>query len=141
MKFHRITHELYGAKKAGYRLAMDSDRFIDDMVASALGSHRAEICLDSFYDFDGDLYETGNGDKYYVLMVYVNNEMGYKPFCWQKVEKRFEIPEPEMDLEISEIDAPLEEIIQAISRQYPGWKFSRTEKRYESCIMAIFEKC
>ena len=138
--FKRITHELYGAKKAGYRLNLESNRIIDANVAAMIGKRRTNTCLDSFYDFDGDLYEDENGEKFSVMMVYVNDELGYQPLCWQKLEKRFDIPDPEMDFEISEIDAPLEEIIQAIASRYPGWKFSRTEKRYESCVMAIFER-
>jgi len=45
---------------------------------------------------------------------------------------------PELSFEISEIEAPLDKIIREIEKQYPGWNFSRTEARYQSCIMAIF---
>ena len=48
------------------------------------------------------------------------------------------IDDPELSFEISEIEAPLDKIIREIEKRYPGWKFSRTEARYQSCIMAIF---
>ena len=50
------------------------------------------------------------------------------------------IDDPELSFEISEIEAPLDKIIREIERRYPGWKFSRTEARYQSCIMAIFSR-
>ena len=47
----------------------------------------------------------------------------------------------ELDVEISEINASLEEIIDYVHKVYgDGWKFNRTEARYDSCVMAIFEK-
>ena len=51
-----------------------------------------------------------------------------------------EIGGPELSFEISECKAPLETVVKFIERKYPGWKFDRTESRYESCIMAIFTK-
>ena len=47
---------------------------------------------------------------------------------------------PELSFEISECDMDLMEIIEMIEKAWPGWKFNRTEKRYQSCVMAIFEK-
>lgn len=47
---------------------------------------------------------------------------------------------PELAFEISESEYDLREIIEAVEMQYSGWKFSRTEGRYQSCIVAIFEK-
>lgn len=52
--------------------------------------------------------------------------------------------EPELSVEISELlkaGITLDEIIQAVLDKYGcnSWKFSRTEGRYKSCIMAIFE--
>lgn len=45
---------------------------------------------------------------------------------------------PELSFEISECKSSLFEIINAIERLYPTYTFDRTEKRYGSCIMAIF---
>ena len=135
--FEQITHELYGAKKNGFVFDMNYPREMDKAVAKAIGHRRTDICLDSFCDLDGDLYRDENGFYYAVQFVYVEN--GYKPLCWQRL-KKIEIGDPELAFEISEIDAPLDAIISVISKKYPGWKFSRTEKRYESCVMAIFEK-
>ena len=47
---------------------------------------------------------------------------------------------PELSFEISESGMKLEEIIKYVETHFDGWKFSRTEARYESCVMAIFER-
>ena len=47
---------------------------------------------------------------------------------------------PELHFEISECGMELDEVIKLIEQRYPGWKFNRTEPRYMSCIMAIFEQ-
>jgi len=46
---------------------------------------------------------------------------------------------PELSFEISECELPLEEIIKHLEEEFPNWKFDRTEHRYMSCIMAIFQ--
>ena len=50
------------------------------------------------------------------------------------------LSDPELSFEISENPVPLEVIIEHVEREYPGWKFDRTEARYMSCVMAIFTK-
>ena len=45
-----------------------------------------------------------------------------------------------IEVEISEAHEPLSEIIKAVEDKYPEYRFSRTESRYESCTMAVFEK-
>ena len=45
----------------------------------------------------------------------------------------------ELSFEISESNYTHDEIIKAVEQQFPGYKFNRTESRYDSCIMAIFE--
>ena len=45
---------------------------------------------------------------------------------------------PELSFEISECKSSLFEIINTIERLYPQFKFDRTERRYTTCIMAIF---
>ena len=52
---------------------------------------------------------------------------------------------PELSFEISEIDKPIHELIDELQeyvkdRYGKHWKFNRTEKRYMSCIVAIFEE-
>lgn len=59
----------------------------------------------------------------------------------QDQEDEFIIGNPELSFEISECGHPIDDVIEKVEREYPGWKFSRTEARYQSCIMAIFEKC
>ena len=46
----------------------------------------------------------------------------------------------ELSFEVSESGMTLDEIIELIESIYKGWKFSRTEARYQTCIMAIFER-
>lgn len=45
----------------------------------------------------------------------------------------------EISFEISESELTLDEIIEEVKKVYPTFKFSRTEARYESCVMAVFE--
>lgn len=47
---------------------------------------------------------------------------------------------PELSFEISECGMSLDNVIGLVEKSYPGWKFNRTESRYQSCVMAIFEK-
>lgn len=46
---------------------------------------------------------------------------------------------PELDFEISESNYDLDTIIKAVEAKYPDYTFNRTESRYISCVMAIFE--
>lgn len=49
---------------------------------------------------------------------------------------------PYLEFEISDIlDAgyTVEDVIKLVATKYPDFKFSGTERRYRSCIMAIFE--
>lgn len=56
---------------------------------------------------------------------------------YKKLEDIFE--ECELQIEISErSEEEIEEIKNALGQF--GWKFNRSEPRYQSCIMAIFEK-
>ena len=62
-----------------------------------------------------------------------------------KINKSYEeqilkdLGKPYLEFEISESEHSLEDIIMAVEEGYPHYKFDRTEPRYESCIMAIFE--
>ena len=47
---------------------------------------------------------------------------------------------PYLEYEISESPYALEDIIRAVERKHPGYKFDRTEARYLSCVMAIFTR-
>ena len=46
---------------------------------------------------------------------------------------------PWLEFEISECGYDLDDIIKAVEKKYPDFKFLATESRYQSCIMAIFE--
>lgn len=48
---------------------------------------------------------------------------------------------PELSFEVSELNISLDELIEYVRKNYgTSWKFNRTEHRYESCIVAVFEK-
>lgn len=44
-----------------------------------------------------------------------------------------------IEVEISELDIPLEEIIEEVEKANPDYRVSGTEPRYESCVIARFE--
>ena len=44
-----------------------------------------------------------------------------------------------IELEISELNMPLDEIITEVEDQYPDYKFYCVEPRYESCVIVRFE--
>lgn len=48
--------------------------------------------------------------------------------------------QPLVEFEVSDIGIPLNEFIDMVQGKYPKLKFNRTEQRYYSCIMAIFEQ-
>ena len=61
---------------------------------------------------------------------------------YENINTDIKISEPTLEFEISDaLDSgiKLEDIISYITNEYPDWKFNRTEPRYESCIMAVFE--
>ena len=45
----------------------------------------------------------------------------------------------EISVEISESNLTLDEVIEIVQTKYPGFYFDRTEARYDSCVMAVFE--
>lgn len=46
-----------------------------------------------------------------------------------------------LEFKISESNISIDELIKYVQKKYgPQWKFNRTEARYTSCIMAIFEE-
>ena len=44
-----------------------------------------------------------------------------------------------IEVEISELDIPLEEIIGEVETAYPDYRFSCTEPKHQSCVIARFE--
>lgn len=47
----------------------------------------------------------------------------------------------ELSFEISESNVTIEELQEYVCKNYGDkWQFSRTEPRYQSCVMAIFEE-
>ena len=51
----------------------------------------------------------------------------------------FEELSMDIEIEISEVDVDIRELEKWVQKKFPNARFSRTEPRYESCIMAIFE--
>ena len=50
------------------------------------------------------------------------------------------IENPTLEFEISGYDGELDDIIKAVEKKYPEYKFVATEPRYLSCVIAIFER-
>ena len=46
---------------------------------------------------------------------------------------------PRLEFEISESGLTIDEVIEAVTKKYPTARFWGTEKRYDSCVMAIFD--
>lgn len=55
-----------------------------------------------------------------------------------KIENVKVLGTPELSFEFSESGMTLQEVIDAVKIAYPEWKFNRSEKRYDSCLVAIF---
>lgn len=50
-------------------------------------------------------------------------------------------PTAELSFEISELNITIDELTEYVHRRYgKHWKFNRTEHRYLSCVMAIYEE-
>ena len=45
-----------------------------------------------------------------------------------------------LEVEVSESEFDLATIIKTVEFAYPEFKFNRTEARYDSCVMVIFER-
>lgn len=89
MKFERLTSEGYGARNAGYTLDLDYPREYDkDLLQEAeieRGERFVDNALDSFNDFDGDLYRGDDGNLYAVSSIWFGNSS--VPVIWQRVKK------------------------------------------------------
>lgn len=87
MTFTSITEGEYSAKNAGYILDPDAPRVIDTAFSQQLRAQRGDrfvdICLDSFYDFDGRAYRGDDGEAYAVEMVW--DDDAWRPLCWQRL--------------------------------------------------------
>ena len=86
-KFERKTEELYGAKRAGYRLDRFADMEMDEQLARKLKAERGERFvedkLDALMDLDGDLYMDENGVPYVVEFVWDGEHE--VPLCWHRL--------------------------------------------------------
>lgn len=57
----------------------------------------------------------------------------------RELEETF-LTSAELSFEISEAGISLDRVIEIVESKYPGYRFNRTESRYGSCVMAIFER-
>lgn len=82
------------------------------------------------FDTDGNI-----ATFFYVKTAkeYIENYLYARDYALNNAKKVIEV-------EISEVDYHLARIIRAIEEEYPNYKFNRTENRYESCVIAIFEE-
>ena len=57
----------------------------------------------------------------------------------QEEKEQLVLSSAELSFEVSESSLCMAEIIRSVESAYPGWRFNRSEARYDSCVMAIFE--
>lgn len=85
--FTRITAELYGARSQGYEFDLTAVTGINTALYNELaadnGANYLDKRMDSFCDFDGDLYMDENGEPYAVDEMYRNGKM--VPLFWHKL--------------------------------------------------------
>lgn len=94
-----------------------------DVVYSLCGN---SVCG---YDVDGHYFE-----KLHEAKDYLEEKEAERT---GKVESM--IATAELSFEISESGMTLEQVIKAVEKKYPAFKFDRTEGRYDTCVMAVFE--
>ena len=101
-----------------------------------------------FYDGEGRLlrekdYKTVGAAK--AAETKFHNSMREEHEIAQQVKKAREIVAamtPELSFEISESGLTIDEVIREVHHLYGyDWEFDRTEARYDSCVMAIFQLC
>jgi len=72
MKFTQLTNEVFGAQNAGFRIDPDAERMTDDerikVLHDRMGETYVNALLDSFYDFESDLFQGEDGEYYAVMM-------------------------------------------------------------------------
>jgi len=90
MKFDQLTNESYGARNAGfvidfdYKIEWDADLFA--ALKSKRGEDWASGFVDSFHDFDGDLFIGEDGNYYHVALDYAGNAP-YVPVMWRRLKR------------------------------------------------------
>ena len=90
MTFEQLTNELDGARNAGYTWDLTANRETDTALLEKLrkerGTRWVENLLDSFWDFDGDLFKGGDGNFYAVKMVFCGDHS--VPAIWHRLVKK-----------------------------------------------------
>lgn len=93
------------------------------------------------YDFMGSVnWEDYGGDAYWADPDEAEQIIRDLEAADENPQPEIVLGNPELSYEISECGAPLETVIEIVERENPGWRFDRTEARYESCLMAIFTR-
>ena len=124
MKFTRIYEYSGTSKKAG----------IYDYVTRYIAEETGDV-IEVVYFMDHVSHYEFNGGSYGNLAM-------AKKACEDHAKedkKEMMLSTAEISFEISESGMELSDVIKAVEKKYPAFKFSRTEGRYESCVMAIFE--
>ena len=88
MKFIKITNEDYGAKHQGYHfdksVKWEQDQELYDRLRSERGENWIGEKLDSFFDFDSDLYVDEHGEPYAAHEV-MDVDGTFKPLYWWRL--------------------------------------------------------
>lgn len=91
MKFEVVVDELFGAKSAGYRFDTEHSHLVIDPDAQNeflkdWNPNRLSNKIDSFLDFESELYRGEDGEFYAVEFIYPRSG-GKMPLCWWKLVK------------------------------------------------------
>lgn len=114
----------------------------------------------------GDIIKFYDNEQYYVLSVlhngrsvnYTLQDINTKQIIYsfpsskcygaiwistkeqEEKEKLLSSVESALEVEISEIELSLDEIIRTVENKYKDFSFDHTEKRYDSCVIAVFKR-
>lgn len=86
MKFKQITHELNGARNAGFVVDFGFPVEFDDGFLKAHDKAWIEDFKDAFHDFEGDLFLGEDGGYYHVALDYTR-PAPYPPAMWRRLKK------------------------------------------------------
>jgi hypothetical protein len=127
------------AKIGGYWFYFGGETAESMTAAQYLQQIPEETIILELYEVLNDFYnDSSMRDEYEYYEAYIREKLGLLQIADASVLEK--LGGPELSFEISESGMDLDTIITAVQNAYPGWKFNRTEVRYESCLMAIFEK-
>lgn len=84
MTFTQLTNEAFGAMNRGYRMDLTCKRVFDEAVLAQLERDMGETfvnnLIDSFEEFESDLYQGDDGEYYAVAF-----DLKHRPVVWRRL--------------------------------------------------------